>query len=227
MSEPIYDETDRRLMAALHAVDVPAGLQSRLEQKLQEAAQKEALLEAPCSPHAPQAVQSVRSPRSPWWNRRRALAAVVAAGLGGMALGYRQFTQPLSQSWLSESSQSLLAQLDRAQWRPLAEEEARSLAQSLQAVGFLSQVRNIKLRGTCDLQPPRNVQSATAYDLDNDLILLDLIIDRGVQGVSRPLSQLPWTRSDIMAMAMADGNRTLVFSGPASLQSHILPHPTT
>jgi len=121
----------------------------------------------------------------------------------------------------------LLAQVEYAQWHPFDEREAIAVKQSLQDVGFLRQVHSVALIRACDLLPPRDVQSAKAYDLGNDLRLLELVIERGVQGVSQSLSELSWSRSDAIAMVMGSGNRTLVFTGPASLRAHILRPRTT
>ncbi len=41
VAEKNYDETDRRLISALHDVEVPADLETRLQQALRAAAQSE------------------------------------------------------------------------------------------------------------------------------------------------------------------------------------------
>lgn len=225
MSQPNYDDTDRRLMGALQAVDVPADLQSRLERSLQVAQQQQELLE---SPFVAQKSPAARRAVSPLWNRRNAIVAAVAAGLGGIVLGYRQLTQPLSQAGLAQSTQSLLDQLKRTEWQKLTAAEAVAIKRSLQDIGFLSQVRGVSLMGFSQLQPPRNIQDATAYDFGSEMVLFDLTIERGVQRVSHSLCELAWSRSDTIAYAMCSGQRTLVFAGPASIrQKNILPAQTT
>ncbi len=160
-------------------------------------------------------------------NRRTLIAAGVAAGLGGVVLGYRELTKPLSQSWLIKSTQSLLAQLQQPQWQTLESDRALQVKQELEDVGFLRQVRGIALMRICPLQPPLYVQSARALDLGNELTLLELTIERGVQGLSSTLGELEWSRSDSVAVAMQRSHHTLVLTGPAALRSHILPARTT
>ena len=193
MSQPNYDDTDRRLLGALHAVDVPADLQSRLERSLQVAKQEQELLE---SPFVAETSPAARRAGSPLWNRRNAIATAVAAGLGGIVLGYQQLTQPLSQTLLAESTQSLLDQLNRTEWQRLTTAEAVAVKRSLLDIGFLSQVRGVSLMGVSQLQPPRNIQHATGYDFGNEMVLFDLTIERGVQRVSHSLRELAWSRSE-------------------------------
>jgi hypothetical protein len=82
--------------------------------------------------------------------------------------------------------------------------------------------------GVSQLQPPRSIQHAAAYDFGSDMVLFDLTIERGVQRVSHSLFELAWSRSDTIAYAMCSGQRTLVFVGPASIrQKNILPAQTT
>ena len=232
VSEPIHDDTDRRIMGALHAVDVPADLQTRLERALQVAVQEQVLLESHLLAEAAKSPGSGLPdsglPGSLLWNRRGVIAAAVAAGLGGIILGYRQLTQPLSQSLLAQSTQSLLDQLKRTAWQELTAAEAVVIRRSLQDIGFFSQVRGVMLMGVSRLQPPRSIQHATAYDFGNGMVLFDLTIERGVQRVSQALCELAWSRSDTLAFAMSSGQRTLVFAGPASIrQKNILPAQTT
>ncbi len=241
MAEPIHDETDRRLKEALHSVEIPVGLHARLQRSLQNVAQdnvsqdfefeesgllpKDSVSSSAVAKYS--LAKRITDKPSRLWNRRSALGAALAVGVGGVLFGYRQMTQPLSQSWLVKSTQSLLAQVEFAKWHSFEEREAVAVKQSLQDVGFLRQVRSISLERACELQPPRDVQSARAYDLGNELRLLELVIERGVQGVSQSLSELSWSRSDAIAMVMANGNRTLVFTGPVSIHSHILRPRTT
>jgi hypothetical protein len=221
--DPIYDDTDRRLMAALHGVEIPTDLQSRLERSLQGAMREQELLESSLVEKTP----TLRRASHPLWNRRTAIAAAVAAGLGGIALGYRQLTQPLSQAQLVEITQNLLDQVKGTTWHSLTAEEAKAVSSSLQGVGFLRQVRNVSLIRLSKLQRPRNIQDATAYDFGSELVLFDLTIERGVQRLSHSLTVLPWSRSDTLAFAMSSKQRTLVFAGPASIRQHILTAPTT
>ena len=224
VSDPIYDDTDRRLIAALHAVDVPTDLQSRIERSLQVAMQEQELLESSIKVRA----SEVRRANSPLWNRRTVIAASVAAGLGSLVLGYRQLTQPLTHAQIVESTQNLLDQVERAEWQSLTGVETDAIKRSLQAVAFLRQVSSISLFRVTKLQPPRNVKAATAYDLGDKVVLFDLTIERGVQGVSNFLTELAWSRSDMVAFAMASKQRTLVLAGPASIRrTHILPPQTT
>ncbi len=241
MADLNENETDRRLMEALQSVEVPVGLHARLHQSLQIVADDLELQDAAVVSRDTVAsdtedqrtaggdldFRSIKIRPSKLWNRRNAIGAAFAAGISGALFGYRQLTQPLSQSWLIKSTQSLLAQVDYAQWHDFDEREAVAVKQALQDVGFLRQVHRIALVRTCELQPPRDVRSAIAYDLGNDLRLLDLVIERGVQGVTQSLTDLPWSRSDAVAMAMSSGNRTLVFTGPASIHGHILRPRTT
>lgn len=224
MAEPIrekilYDETDRNLMAALHAVDVPAHLRSRLEQSLQAALKDQQAEESP----TPTALPKVAARKaSPLWNRRSAIVAGIAAGVGSLAIGIRQFTQPLTQSQLATISQSLLVQIQNADWQALTEADAVAIRRSLHDIGFFGQVRNVTLDRMCTLQPVRSVHRAIAYDFGNKLTLLDLTIERGVQRVTRSFTELPSSRSDTLAYAMSSEQRTLVFAGPASIREHIL-----
>ena len=236
MAEPTYDETDRRLTEALQNVEIPVGLHARLHRSLQIAAhdlelEESGLLAQSLSTQkaltSNAGVQRPVGKPSRLLNRRTAIGAALAASVGGVLFGYRQMTQPLSQSWLIKSTQSLLAQVEYAQWHTVDEREAVTVKQSLQDIGFLRQVHGIALLRACELQPPRDVTSAKAYDLGNDLRLLELVIDRGVHGVSQTLTDLAWSRSDAIAMVMGQGNRTLVFTGPASIHAHILRPRTT
>ena len=229
MSEPIreknlYDETDRHLMAALQAVDVPTDVLSRLERSLQVALREQELL---VSSSLAEQVPKVRPADSTLWNRRNAIAATLAAGVGGIVLGFRQLSQPLTQAQLVARTQDLLDQVQRTQWQTLTDSEAVAIKRSLQNIGFLRQVRSVSLARCIQLQPPRNIHRATAYDFGGKLVLLDLIIERGVQRISHSLSELPWSRSDTVAFAMSSEQRTLVFAGPASIRAHILPAQTT
>ena len=231
MADPNFDETDRRLIGALNRVEVPAGLHSRLQRSLQLAAHEHELPPVESASHqtsiaSPLQNENTKRP-AVLWNRRAAIAAAVAAGFGGTIFGYRHFTQPLSQAWLVKSAQSLLAQVQHAQWQPLDESEVVAVKRSLLDLGFLRYVQGVSFNGSCELRPPRDVQLARAYDLGNELVLLDLQIDRGVQGVHGTLNDLAWTRSDSAAYAMSSGNRTLVFTGPAAIRSHILRARTT
>ncbi len=226
MSEPIrvknvYDDTDRHLMAALNAVEVPADLQSRLERSLQIASREHEL----ASPAAQSPV--TERAHSVLWNRRNAIAAVLAAGVGGLALSVRQTYQPLTQAQLLTCTQNLLDQLQKPNWQPLTDADTVAINRSLQEVGFLRQVTNVALIGVSQLEPPRNIHRATAYTFGNQMVLLDLIIERGVQGVPHYLTDLSWSRSDIVAFAMSRENRTLIFAGPESIRPHILPAQTT
>lgn len=222
MSDPnrekmLYDDTDRQLMAALRAVEVPADLQARLESSLQLAMKEQQLLETPSvSEHSLKANYS----ESKLWNRRNAIAAAIAAGVGGLAFGFRQLTQPLSQAQLIAATQNLLDQVKRTKWESLTESNALAVRQSLQS--FLKQVHGVSLNGFSRLQPPRGIQQATAYDFDNGFLLLDMTIERGVHRVTQTLGELPWSRSDTVAFAMRSEERTLVFAGPASIRGHIL-----
>lgn len=224
MSEPIYDETDRRLISALHNVEVPPTLQSRLERSLRVALAEQELLELPCVADKPTTVQNAESRLL---NRRNVIAAGVAAGLGAIAFGYRQLTQPLSQSQLVESTRFLQDQLKQADWQALNNSEAVAIRTSLQDVGFLRQVRNVSFKRVTSLQPPRHIQLAKVYDLGSNLVLFDLTIQRGVHHLSLVLSELDWPRSDTRAFAMCLDQRTLVFAGPAGIQGHIFTTPTT
>jgi len=233
VSEPIreknfYDETDGHLMAALYSVEVPADLRSRLERSLQVAQREQELLESSSlASSLAEQVPKVRRADIALWNRRNAIAATLAVGVGGIVLGFRQLSQPLTQAHLVARTQDLLDQVQRTQWRTLTEADAVAIKRSLQDVGFLRQVRSVSLVGVSQLQPPRNIHSATAYDFGSQLVLLDLIIERGVQRISQSLSELPWSRSDTVAFAMSSEQRTLVFAGPASIRDHILPAQTT
>ena len=230
MTEPIrektvYDDTDRRLMTSLHAVDVPADLQSRLQRSLELAMREQELLE---SSTLSDKMLRIRREKTPLWNRRTAIAAAVAAGLGGIALGYRQLTQPLSQAQLVASTQNLLDQVKRTAWQSLTPTQAVAVKRSLQDVGFLQQVLSVSLIGISELQPPLNVLRATAYDFGSEMVLFDLTIERGVQSISHSLRELAWPRSGTLAFAMSSEQRTLVFAGPpASIRKHILPAQTT
>lgn len=208
-------------MAALQAVEVPAGLRARLERSLETALHEQGL-------QAPSHDQSSKSARtdSPIWNRRSAIAAAVAAGVGGLAFGFRQIWQPLSQGQLVTLTQQLLNGIDGATWQDLTEADALAVKQSLQDVGFLRQVRNVALVRFSQLQPPSNIQRAKAYKFNEEFVLLDLVIERDVQRLSTSLTELPWGRSDTVAFAMSSAPRTLVFVGPASLRDHILPAQT-
>ena len=238
VAESKYDEIDRRLISALQSVEVPNDLESRIRQALQSASQQELkqpsdsvanAMEVGQSIHVDRAENLVPVPQrvSKIWNRRNWIAASVAAGLGGLVIGYRELTRPLSQWWLIKSTQSLLAQLEQPQWTALTSEQSADLKRDLDELGFLRQVGGIVLVAICDLRPPMYVQSARAVDLGNELILLELTIERGVQGVSAVLGKLEWSRSDSMAVAMQRDNRTLVLTGPATLRAHILPARTT
>jgi hypothetical protein len=229
VSEPIHDDTDRRLIAALHAVDVPTDLQSRLERSLHVAMLEQELLESQYlkQNQLKENPETIRRTGSLLWNRRNAIAAVVAAGLGGVVLGYRQLTQPLSQARLVACTQRLLDQIKGADWQTLSPAQAVAVNGSLQAVGFLRQVRGVTLTAVCSLQPPSNIQSAMAYDFGNDIVLLDLTIERRVQQISHTLRELAWPRSGTIAFAMSSEQRTLVIAGPASMRRNILPPQTT
>jgi len=217
----LYDDTDRHLMAALQSVEVPVDLRARLERSLETALHEQ-------GPQAPSRDQSSNSARtdSPIWNRRSAIAAAVAAGVGGLAFGFRQIWQPLTQGQLVTLTQQLLNGIDGATWQDLTEVDAVAVKQSLQDVGFLRQVRNVALVRFSQLQPPSNIQRAKAYKFNEEFVLLDLVIERGVQQLSASLTELPWGRSDTVAFAMSSAPRTLVFVGPASLRDHILPAQT-
>ncbi len=231
MSEPkreknLYDDTDRHLMAALHSVKIPRDLRSRLERAIQIASQEHELVDVPVT--AEQSSVQGR-PNSVFWNRRSAIAAVLAAGVGGLALGVQQFYQPLSQSQLVVYTQTLLDQVERNNWQTLTNADTVEIKRWLQDVGFLQQVRNVTLVGVRRLKPPSNIREATAYVLDSKSVLFDLVIDRGVQRLSHALTELQWSRSGIAAFAMSSQNRTLVFAGPAGstgIRKHISPPQT-
>lgn len=206
-------------MAALHAVEVPAQLRSRIEMSLQAAVHDRQAEESTSSAALP---KLAAKNASPLWNRRTAIAAGIAAGFGSLVVGIRQFTQPLTQSQLATISQSLLVQIQNADWQTLTEADAVAVKRSLHEIGFLGQVRNVTLNRMCTLQPVRSVQRAIAYDFGNKLTLLDLTIERGVQRVTRSFTTLPSPRSDTLAFAMSAENRTLVFTGPVSISEHIL-----
>ena len=235
--EPKYDDFDRRLIGALHNVEVPADLHARLQRALQNSVAEPELQTSSLHKSASATTASATSDartgtvatrqRSALWNRRTAIAAAVAAGLGGTIFGYRHLTQPLSQAWLEKSTQSLLAQIQQAGWQPLDESEVVAVKRSLMDLGFLRYVHGVTFDGSCELHPPRDVQSARAFNLGSELVLLELQIDRGVQGLSSTLNDLAWSRSDSVAYAMSSGNRTLVFTGPANIRGHILRARTT
>lgn len=235
--EPKYDDFDRRLIGALHNVEVPADLHARLQRVLQNSVAEPELQTSSLHKSAGIPTASATSDartgtvatrqRSALWNRRTAIAAAVAAGLGGTIFGYRHLTQPLSQAWLEKSTQSLLAQIQQAGWQPLDESEVVAVKRSLMDLGFLRYVHGVTFDGSCELHPPRDVQSARAFNLGSELVLLELQIDRGVQGLSSTLNDLAWSRSDSVAYAMSSGNRTLVFTGPANIRGHILRARTT
>ena len=221
-----YDDTDRHLMAALQSVEVPGDLRSRLERSLLAELRAQ-------DPHSLPVEQATKTNRneSPvtrlLWNRRTAISAAIAAGIGGIALGFRQIWQPLTQSQLVAITQKLLSELEKADWQVLSDADAVAVKRSLQDVGFLRQVGNVSLVRVTHLQSLRSVQRVTAYKFDKEFVLLDLTIERGVQRVSHVLNELPWNRSDTVAFAMSAEDRTLVFAGPAILRHHILPAQTT
>jgi hypothetical protein len=224
----LYDDTDRHLMAALQAVEVPADLRARIERTL-IAASHEAEATSTSLVQSTLIVQSSKSRahRTHFWNRRTVLAAAVAAGIGGLAFGLRQiFWQPLSQDQLVVITERLLNGLEKADWKILTEADAVAVRHSLQDVGFLRQVHNVALVHESSLEPLSNVQRVTAYKFNEDLVLLDLIIERGVQRVAQSLTQLPWGRSDMVAFAMSHARRTLIFVGPPRITDHILPPQT-
>jgi hypothetical protein len=150
-----------------------------------------------------------------------------------MLLGYRQFTQPLSQPWLTESSLGLLEQLESSSvaWQAIEREQPEVAL--LRESGFFHQVRNIGLVGSCTLRPPRNIEQVTAYNLGPDarggtLVLLVLIVERGVQGLTHSFKDLPQKRSDAPALAaMQSGNHLFVLAGRGSLSKYILRGQTT
>ncbi len=249
-----FDDFDRRFAGALQDVEVPANLHARLQLALQVAAHENPLDETcinevgdTATGRMEAAHQNTARPETQpeetrrivrgnptlqnlpnlLLNRRSAIAAAVAAGLGGVMLGYRQLTQPLSQEWLVKSTQMLLAQLPLAKWQAFDESEAVAVKQSLLNLGFLRYVHSIAFEGECELQPPHNVQRARAINLGNDMVLLELRIDRGVQNVGSTLNELAWSRSDSAAYAMSSGNTTLVFTGPTNIRGHILRARTT
>ncbi len=244
-----FDDFDRRFAGALHAVEVPADLHARLQVALQIAAHEHLLAESngeQASRTETAYQERVRAETMPeetrrivrgnpvpqnlpnlLLNRRSAIAAAVAAGLGGAMLGYRQLTQPLSQEWLVKSTQLLLAQLPHAKWQAFNESEAVAVKQSLLNLGFLRYVHSIAFESACELQPPHNVQHARAVNLGNEMVLLELRIDRGVQNVGSTLNELAWSRSDSAAFAMSSGNATLVFTGPTNIRRPLVRARTT
>ncbi len=160
-------------------------------------------------------------------SRRSVIAAAIAAGIGGVVFGYRQLTFPVSQAWLVASTQNLLDQVHRGSWQDLSEAETIAVRRFLHEVGFSRQVPNASLVGMNRLHPPRSVKLATAYDLGNESILLDLTIERGVQHLSHSLIELGGSRSDLVMFAMSKDDRTLVLAGPPAIRKHILPAQTT
>ena len=175
-----YDDTDRHLMAALQSVEVPVDLRSRLERSLLAELREQ----DPQSLPVEQVAKTNRNESSqtrPLWNRRTAIAAGIAAGIGGIALGFRQIWQPLTQSQLVVITQKLLNELEIADWQVLSDADAVAVKRSLQDVGFLRQVGNVSLVRVTQLQSFRSVQRVTAYKFDKEFVLLDLTIERGVQ----------------------------------------------
>jgi len=109
VAEPTYDETDRRLKEALQNVEIPAGLHAGLQRSLQIVARDlelgESGLLSPATLASNAVAQRTVEKPSRLWNRRNAIGAALAAGLGGVLFGYRQLTQAMSQSWLIKSTQ--------------------------------------------------------------------------------------------------------------------------
>ncbi len=259
MPQHFQDELDQRLSAALESVDVPTGLRAKIAQALDAAALAEqqglvqlAAIDGPVKVDGPLKFDGPVNPvaRTKLSNRRMWIAATVAAGIGGTWLGFRQLTQPLSQSWLLESCTGLLAQIepDGSSWQAFEGDAGRLRSDTpnesrtgsrwqasnsaevvfLREIGFLRQVRGVGLVGFCKLRASRNIEEATAYNLGADgrgglLILLDLVVERGVQGLTRSLTELPQNRSDAYSLAaMQAGDRLLVMAGHVDLDRYIL-----
>jgi hypothetical protein len=109
----------------------------------------------------------------------------------------------------------------------LTESQDVAVKASLHDIGFVRQVPNVSLKRVSNLQPPRHIQRATAYDLGGNLVLFDLNIERGVKRASLLLRDLEWSSSDTIAFAMSSEQRTLVLAGPPGIQNYILRAPTT